>query len=111
MACRSLTRRLSMKGDALGSKYFVSAGNADQTRHGDGSPCPVNMISPCSSAGKPRLSRYQALSMAGSFALKKMPPTPTTRSMATSIPEHGSALIFKSALPVEVAAMGVHVLG
>src|SRR5262245_849229 len=71
-----------MKGAVLGSKYFVSAGNGDQTRHGPGSLAVRNVVSPCSSVGRPRCSRYQALSCAGSFALKKMPPTPRTRSMA-----------------------------
>src|SRR5262245_58771383 len=70
-----------MNGALLGSKYFVSAGKGDHTRHGPGSPSVRNIVSPCSSAGRPRLSRYQALSFAGSFALKKMPPTPRTRSM------------------------------
>src|SRR4051812_47611583 len=32
----------------------------------------------CSSTGSPRCSRYQAPSLAGSFALKKTPPIPVT---------------------------------
>src|SRR5262249_53491284 len=76
IALRSLTRKLIIKGALLGSKYVVAAGNGAQTRNGPGSPSVGNIVSPCSSVGRPRWSRYQALSFTGSFALKKMPPTP-----------------------------------
>src|SRR5262249_29525316 len=70
---------------------------------GPGSPCVANIVSPCSSVGRPRWSRYQALSLAGSFALKKMPPTPRTRSMAGERTRPWTPLSTSSLWPIIVA--------
>src|SRR5258706_16010379 len=70
----------------LGSKYVVSFAKADQIVDGPGSSFVLKETYPCSSKGTPRWSRYQALRRSGSFALKKMPPMPVTRSMNPSLP-------------------------
>ena len=54
-----------------------------RVEHGnDGRPCCCSQT-PFSSSPSPRRSRYQAVSVAGSFARRKYPPIPSTRSISS----------------------------
>src|SRR5438445_3859218 len=78
-------------------KYAVSAGKIDQTvcpRPPGGFPVRQEKSATNPSIWSPRCSRYQRASAFGSFALKKMPPIPVTRTRrfrATIDPERRGA--------------------
>src|SRR6476659_286991 len=77
-----------MKDAELGANESPSADPIDQiVVPPTGVPCASvqrNAAPPHSCTSMPRCRRYQDCSAAGSFALKKMPPMPVTRSMCTS---------------------------